>query len=82
MQAQRGACAPAAAQAICSVPIRQHKVYAQVARQVDIPILHIGDAMGMAIQRAGLRKIEQYTTHHLGAQDGGQQQTMSAGDAD
>jgi hypothetical protein len=29
----------------------------QVARQVDIPILHIGDATGMAIQKAGLKKV-------------------------
>src|SRR6202007_1364849 len=29
----------------------------QVARQVDIPILHIGDATGMAIQKARLKKV-------------------------
>jgi aspartate racemase len=28
-----------------------------VAREVDIPILHIGDATGMAIQKSGLKKV-------------------------
>jgi len=31
--------------------------HAQVAREVDIPILHIGDATGMAIQKSGLKKV-------------------------
>jgi len=34
-----------------------HKVYAKVARNVDIPILHIGDATGAAIKKAGLKRV-------------------------
>ena len=34
-----------------------HKIYAQVARNVDIPILHIADATGAAIKKAGLKKV-------------------------
>lgn len=34
-----------------------HKVYAQVARNIDLPILHIGDATGNAIRNAGLKKV-------------------------
>jgi aspartate racemase len=34
-----------------------HKVYAQVARNLNIPILHIADATGVAIQKAGLKKV-------------------------
>lgn len=34
-----------------------HKVYAQVARNIDLPILHIGDATGSAIRNAGLKKV-------------------------
>jgi aspartate racemase len=34
-----------------------HKVYAQVARNIDLPILHIGDATGNAIRKAGLKKV-------------------------
>ncbi len=34
-----------------------HKVYAQVARKTDLPILHIGDATGAAIRSAGLKKV-------------------------
>lgn len=45
------------AQAILLCSNTQHKVYAQVARSVDIPILHIGDATGMAIKKAGLKKV-------------------------
>lgn len=45
------------AQAILLCSNTQHKVYAQVARQVDIPILHIGDATGTAIRKGGLKKV-------------------------
>lgn len=45
------------AQAILLCSNTQHKVYAQVARGVDVPVLHIGDATGMAIQKAGLKKV-------------------------
>jgi len=45
------------AQAILLCSNTQHKVYAQVARRVGIPVLHIGDATGMAIQKAGLKKV-------------------------
>lgn len=34
-----------------------HKIYAQVARNIDLPILHIGDATGSAIRNAGLKKV-------------------------
>jgi aspartate racemase len=34
-----------------------HKVYVHVARNVDIPILHIADATGVAIKKAGLKKV-------------------------
>jgi len=34
-----------------------HKVYAQVARNIDLPILHIGDATGLAIRNRGLKKV-------------------------
>jgi len=34
-----------------------HKVYAQVLRKTGVPILHIGDATGRAIRRAGLTKV-------------------------
>jgi aspartate racemase len=34
-----------------------HKVYAHVARNVNIPILHIADATGVAIKKAGLKKV-------------------------
>lgn len=34
-----------------------HKVYAQVAQKVDIPVLHIADATGLAIKKAGLKKV-------------------------
>ena len=33
-----------------------HKVYAHVARNVNIPILHIADATGVAIKKAGLKR--------------------------
>jgi aspartate racemase len=45
------------AKAILLCSNTQHKVYAQVARQLDIPILHIGDATGIAIEKAGLKKV-------------------------
>lgn len=34
-----------------------HKVYAPVSRKVGIPILHIADATGIAIRKAGLKKV-------------------------
>src|ERR1051326_1809576 len=34
-----------------------HKSYAQVAANVAIPILHIADATGAAIKKAGLKKV-------------------------
>jgi AcrR family transcriptional regulator len=34
-----------------------HKVYAQVARNIDLPILHIGDATGLAIRNSGLKRV-------------------------
>jgi len=34
-----------------------HKVYAQVSQKTDLPILHIGDATGVAIRTSGLKKV-------------------------
>ena len=45
------------AQAVLFCANTPHKVYAQVARKTDIPILHIGDATGMAIRKSGLKKV-------------------------
>lgn len=45
------------AQAILLCSNTQHKVYVQVARRLEIPILHIGDATGLAIQKAGLKRV-------------------------
>jgi aspartate racemase len=45
------------AQAILFCANTPHKVYAEVARKIDIPILHIGDATGAAIQTRGLKKV-------------------------
>lgn len=47
----------AGAQAVLFCANTQHKAYPQVARKIDIPILHIGDATGIAIQRKGLKKV-------------------------
>jgi aspartate racemase len=33
-----------------------HKVYAQVAQRIDIPILHFADATGAAVRARGLRR--------------------------
>jgi hypothetical protein len=41
----------------CFAPIHPHKVYAQVSRKTDLPILHIGDAIGVAAQSSGLKKV-------------------------
>jgi aspartate racemase len=46
-----------------------HKVYAEVARKIDIPILHIADATGVAIRQSGLRKVGLIGTLHT-MQDG------------
>ena len=45
------------AQAILLCSNTSHKVYPQVARTTDIPILHIGDATGVAMQKKGLKTI-------------------------
>jgi len=45
------------AQAVMFCANTPHKVYAQVARRTDIPILHIGDATGIAIRKSGLKKV-------------------------
>jgi aspartate racemase len=34
-----------------------HKVYAQAARTTELPILHIGDAIGVAVRGSGLKKV-------------------------
>jgi aspartate racemase len=45
------------AQAILFCANTPHKVYAQVSRKTDLPILHIGDATGVAIRSSGLKKV-------------------------
>ena len=45
------------AQAILFCANTSHKVYPQVARTLDVPILHIGDATGSAVRKSGLRKV-------------------------
>ena len=45
------------AQAIVFCANTPHKVYAQVVRNVDVPILHIADATGIAIRKARLKKV-------------------------
>jgi aspartate racemase len=45
------------AQAILFCANTSHKVYPQVARTLDVPILHIGDATGVAIRTSGLKKV-------------------------
>jgi aspartate racemase len=45
------------AQAILFCSNTSHKVYPDVARTLDVPILHIGDATGMAIRNSGLKKV-------------------------
>jgi len=45
------------AQAILFCANTPHKVYAQVSRKTDLPILHIGDATGTAIRSSGLKKV-------------------------
>jgi aspartate racemase len=45
------------AQAVLFCANTQHKVYPQLAHKIDIPILHIGDATGTAIRKAGLKKV-------------------------
>jgi aspartate racemase len=45
------------AQAVMFCANTPHKVYDRVAKEIDIPILHIADATGAAIQRAGLKKV-------------------------
>jgi hypothetical protein len=45
------------AQAILFCANTSHKVYPQVARTLDVPILHIGDATGEAIRTSGLKKV-------------------------
>lgn len=45
------------AKAILLCANTQHKAYSQVAPKIHIPILHIGDATGMAIEKAGLKKV-------------------------
>lgn len=47
----------AGAEALIFCANTPHKVYAPVSKKVGIPILHIGDATGHAIERAGLKKV-------------------------
>jgi aspartate racemase len=47
----------AGAQAVMFCANTPHKVYADVSRRTGIPILHIADATGRAIQQAGLTKV-------------------------
>jgi aspartate racemase len=45
------------AQAILFCANTSHKVYAQVSRKSDLPILYIGGANGVAIRSSGLKKV-------------------------
>lgn len=45
------------AQAVIFAANTPHKVYAEVSRKVGIPILHIGDATGVAIKKMGLTHV-------------------------
>ena len=45
------------AQAVLFAANTPHKVYADVSRRIGIPILHIADATGIAIQRVGLTHV-------------------------
>lgn len=45
------------AQAVLLCAVTSHKVYAPLAEESKIPILHIGDATGTAIRKAGLSKV-------------------------
>jgi len=47
----------AGAKAILFCANTPHKVYAQVSRNIDLPILHIGDGTGAAIRGVGLKKV-------------------------
>jgi aspartate racemase len=47
----------AGAEAVLFCANTPHKVYNRVSRATGIPILHIGDATGRAIRRAGLTKV-------------------------
>ena len=47
----------AGAQALIFCANTPHKVHVPVSRKVGIPILHIADATGLAIQKAGLKKV-------------------------
>jgi aspartate racemase len=47
----------AGAQGIMFCANTPHKVYAQVAKNIDLPILHIADATGAAIRSKGLKKV-------------------------
>jgi aspartate racemase len=47
----------AGAQAILFCANTPHKVYPQVSREIELPILHIGDATGIAIRERRLKKV-------------------------
>jgi aspartate racemase len=47
----------AGAQAVLLCSNTQHKAYPQLAKKITLPILHIGDATGAAIQRKGFKKV-------------------------
>jgi aspartate racemase len=45
------------AQGILFCSNTSYKVYSEVARRTDLPILHIADATGVAIRKSGLKKV-------------------------
>ena len=65
----------AGAQAVMFCANTPHKVYANVSRRTGIPILHIADATGLAIQRAGLTKVGLIGTKYT-MEDGFMQQWL------
>jgi len=52
------------AQGIVLCSNTSHKVYAEVARKTDLPILDIADATGVAIGKAGLTKVGLIATRY------------------
>jgi aspartate racemase len=65
----------AGAQAVLFCANTSHKVYAEVSRRTGIPILHIADATGLAIQQAGLIKVGLIGTKYT-MEDGFMQQWL------
>ncbi|TRD10611.1 amino acid racemase [Erythrobacter insulae] len=55
----------AGAQAIIIGANSMHKLYDEVAANIDIPILHIADYVGLALKRAGHKKVALIGTRNV-----------------